>query len=56
MLVEVVTRMSLCQTSGHVFTLGGGAMSWRSKKQKLHSNVNYEEIVYPITINTKVLL
>ena len=33
MTVEVVTRMSLGQTSGHDFILLGKAMSWYSKKQ-----------------------
>jgi len=55
MSVEVVAHMSLGQTSGHAFTLSGRAMLWCSNEQKLYDNFNYGEIVYLVTIETKVL-
>ena len=39
-------------TSGHSFTLGRRAMSWSSKKQKLHNNVSYGGRLC-VTIETK---
>ena len=39
-------------TSGHAFTLGGRAMSWYSKKQKLHNNASYGGRLC-VTIETK---
>jgi len=41
MSIEVVTRMSLGQTSGHGFALVGRALSWCRKKPKPHINVSY---------------